>query len=82
MGPRTSTARLGPAESGGSGSATRVPVMVGAVIIIAVLVVVIPVGFLMTMSIVAGVLGWSVESGVDAAYEGTEELALAYGTDA
>ena len=56
--------------------------MVGAIIIIAVLVVVIPVGFLMTMSIVAGVLGWSVESGVDAAYEGTEDLALAYGTDA
>ena len=53
--------------------------MVGAILIIAVLVVLIPVGFLMTMSIVAGVLGWSVESGVADAFEGTEDYALAYG---
>ena len=52
--------------------------MAGAVIIILVLVVVIPVGFLMSMSIVAGLLGWSVEGEVDAANAGTEYLALAY----
>ena len=52
--------------------------MVGAILIIAVLVVLIPVGFLMTMSIVAGLLGWSVEDEVDQAYQGTEDFALAY----
>ena len=52
--------------------------MAGAVIIILVLVVVIPVGFLMSMSIVAGLLGWSVEDEVDVANEGNEYLALAY----
>ncbi|CAB4620139.1 unannotated protein [freshwater metagenome] len=52
--------------------------MLGAVIIIFVLVIAIPVGFLMTMSIVAGVLGWSVEDEVDVTYAGTEEFALAY----
>lgn len=52
--------------------------MIGAVIIILVLVIAIPVGFLMTMSIVAGVLGWSVEDEVDQTYAGTEDLALAY----
>jgi hypothetical protein len=48
------------------------------VIIIVVLLMAIPVGFLMTMSIVAGVLGWSVEDEVDVNYAGTEEFALAY----
>ena len=52
--------------------------MIGAVIIVLVLVIAIPVGFLMTMSIVAGVLGWSVEDEVDVTYAGTEEFALAY----
>ena len=52
--------------------------MVGAVIIIFVLVIAIPVGFLMTMSVVAGVLGWSVEDEVDVTYAGTEDYALAY----
>ncbi len=52
--------------------------MPGVVIIILVLVIAIPVGFLMTMSIVAGLLGWSVEDEVDQAYQGTEDFALAY----
>ena len=52
--------------------------MVGAVIIILVLVIAIPVGFLMTMSVVAGVLGWSVGDEVDETYAGTEDYALAY----
>jgi len=52
--------------------------MLGTVIIILVLLIAIPVGFLMTMSIVAGVLGWSVEDEVDVNYAGTEDFALAY----
>jgi hypothetical protein len=52
--------------------------MLGAVIIILVLVIAIPVGFLMTMSIVAGVLGWTVGDEVDQTYAGTEEYLLAY----
>lgn len=55
--------------------------MPGVVLIILVLVVVIPVGFLMTMSVVAGLLGWTVEDEVDAAYEGTEYHALAYAAE-
>ena len=39
--------------------------MLGAVIIVLVLVIAIPVGFLMTMSIVAAVLGWTVGDEVD-----------------
>lgn len=45
-------------------------------IIVLVLVVVIPVGFLVTMSLVAGVLGWVTKAEVDDAYTGTEELEL------
>jgi hypothetical protein len=52
--------------------------MVSVVLIILVLLIAIPVGFLTTMSIVAGVLGWSVEDEVDGNYAGTEEFALAY----
>lgn len=46
------------------------------VIIVFVLVVGIPVGFLVTMSVVAGVLGWATKTEVDERYAGTEELAL------
>jgi hypothetical protein len=49
---------------------------VSVVIIVLVLVVVIPVGFLITMSLVAGVLGWTLKTQVDDAFEGTEELEL------
>ena len=52
--------------------------MLGAVIIVIVLLIAIPVGFLMTMSIVAGVLGWTVGDEVDQTYAGTEEYLLAY----
>jgi hypothetical protein len=48
----------------------------GAIAIIIVLVVVIPVGFLITMSIVAGGLGWALKDEVDDAYAGTEDLAI------
>ena len=43
--------------------------MLGAVIIVLVLVIAIPVGFLMTMSIVAAVLGWTVGDEVDHTFE-------------
>lgn len=52
--------------------------MPGVIIILLVLLVVIPVGFLMTMSLVAAALGWAVESEVDETYAGTEDYALAY----
>jgi hypothetical protein len=50
----------------------------GVLIILFILLVAIPVGFLMTMAIVAGVLGWTVESEVAATSAGSEEHALAY----
>jgi len=52
--------------------------MIGVVLIVLVLVVAIPVGFLMTMSVVAGVLGATVEGEVDQINEGNEYMALAY----
>ena len=53
--------------------------MLGVLIIILVLVVAIPVGFLVTMSLVAAVLGWAVKSEVDDLYAGTEDLTLSQG---
>ncbi len=50
--------------------------MPGVIIILFVLIVAIPVGFLITMSVVAGVLGWVVKSEVDEDFEGTEDLAI------
>ncbi|CAB4598987.1 unannotated protein [freshwater metagenome] len=50
--------------------------MPGVIIILIVLVIAIPVGFLMTMSLVAAVLGWAVKSEVDDLYTGTEDLEL------
>jgi hypothetical protein len=49
---------------------------VSVVLIVIVLLVVIPVGFLITMSGVAALLGWVTKTEVDDAFEGTEELAL------
>jgi hypothetical protein len=51
----------------------------GVIIILFVLVVAIPVGFLVTMSLVAAVLGWAVKSEVDDLYAGTEDLTLSQG---
>ncbi|MEY4130333.1 MAG: hypothetical protein RLZZ31_457 [Actinomycetota bacterium] len=51
--------------------------MPGVVIIVLILVLAFPVAFLMSMSIVAAVLGWSVGGEVDEKYAGTEELELA-----
>jgi hypothetical protein len=49
---------------------------VSVAIIVLVLVVVIPVGFLVTMSGVAGLLGFLLKDQVDDAYAGSEELAV------
>jgi hypothetical protein len=44
--------------------------------IVLILLVLIPVGFLITMSFVAMVLGWVTKTQVDDAFEGTEDLAI------
>lgn len=50
--------------------------MVGGIIIAVVLIVVIPVGFLVTMGAVAALLGQTTKTDVDRRYEGTEYLEL------
>jgi hypothetical protein len=50
----------------------------GVIIILIVLLIAIPVGFLMTMTLVAAVLGWTVGAAVDDAFVGTEDYALAH----
>ncbi len=50
--------------------------MVGAIIIAAILVVVFPVVFLVSMGVLAGVLGQTTKVDVDRRYEGTEYLEL------
>ena len=52
--------------------------MPGVLVILIVLLIAIPVGFLLTMSLVAAVFGWSIGAEVDAAFEGTEDYALAH----
>jgi hypothetical protein len=49
--------------------------MAGAIVIIVVLLM-IPVGFLMAMTGVAGVLGWALRNDAAARYEGSELLEL------
>jgi len=48
----------------------------GVVIILIVLVVAFPVMFLVTMSVVAGLLGWALKDQVDDEFAGTEDLAI------
>jgi hypothetical protein len=48
----------------------------GVVIIVLILVVAIPVGFLITMTLVAALLGHVVKTEVDEDFEGTEDLAI------
>jgi hypothetical protein len=48
----------------------------GVIIILFVLIVAIPVGFLITMGIVAWVLSWTVKSEVDDDFVDTEDLAI------
>lgn len=50
--------------------------MVGALVIAIVLVVVIPVGFLISTGVLAAVLGQTVKTDVDKRFEDTEYLEL------
>ncbi len=51
--------------------------MIGVVLMILTLLVVIPVGFLMTMGALAGLLGGLTKADADARYEGSELLDIA-----
>jgi hypothetical protein len=48
----------------------------GAIIIILVLVIGIPVAFLITMGVVAAVMSFVIKTEVDEDFEGTEDLAI------
>ena len=50
--------------------------MPGAIVIILVLVIGIPVAFLITMAIVAAVMSYVIKTEVDEDFEGTEDLAI------
>ncbi|HEX6425949.1 MAG TPA: hypothetical protein VFZ79_20825 [Acidimicrobiales bacterium] len=50
--------------------------MLGAVLIVVVLLVVIPVGVMMSGAVVAAALGWTLKDDADARYEGSELIAL------
>ena len=46
--------------------------MIGAVILAIVIVIVIPVGFLMTMAVVSAIFGVALKSNAEAEHEGSE----------
>lgn len=50
--------------------------MIGALILAAVIVVVIPVGFLMTTAAVAGIMGFAMKTNADAVADGSELIEL------
>jgi hypothetical protein len=50
--------------------------MSGAVIIVVVLVVLIPVAVIMTGAVVAGILGWALKENGDTTHEGSELIDL------
>ncbi len=50
--------------------------MIGAIILIFALVVVIPVGVLMSSTIAAGILGWALTTDAEARNEGSELIEL------
>jgi hypothetical protein len=50
--------------------------MSGAVIIVVVLVVLIPVAVIMTGALVAGILGWALKDNGEATHEGSELIDL------
>ena len=58
--------------------AGTLPHMIGAIIIAVVLVVVIPVGFLMTMALPAGVLGFLLKSRAEAIHPDSELIDTNY----
>lgn len=50
--------------------------MIGALILAAVIVIVIPVGFLMTTAAVAGIMGFALKTNADAEADGSELIEL------
>lgn len=52
--------------------------MLGAIILAVVIIVVIPVGFLMTMAIVSAVMGWALTDDAEARADGSELIDLNY----
>jgi hypothetical protein len=50
--------------------------MAGAVVIVIVLVIAIPVAVLMGTALIAVALGWALKEGADARHEGSELIAL------
>jgi len=50
--------------------------MIGALILAAVIIVVIPVGFLMTTGIVAGIMGFALTNNAEAQADGSELIDL------
>jgi hypothetical protein len=53
-------------------------VMIGAIILAVVILVVIPVGFLMTMAIVSAIMGFAMKTNADAEHDGSELIDLNY----
>jgi hypothetical protein len=52
--------------------------MIGAIILAVVILVVIPVGFLMTMAVVSGIMGFAMKTNADAEHDGSELVDLNY----
>ena len=52
--------------------------MIGAIILAVVIIVVIPVGFLMTMGVVSGIMGFAMKTNADAEADGSELIDLNY----
>jgi hypothetical protein len=52
--------------------------MIGAIILAVVILVVIPVGFLMTMAVVSGIMGFAMKTNADAEHDGSELIDLNY----
>lgn len=60
----------------GTCSSGRLSLMIGALILAAVIVIVIPVGFLMTTAAVAGIMGFAMKTNADAVADGSELIDL------
>jgi len=50
--------------------------MLGAVVLVVILLIVIPVSVAMSGAVVAGILGWSLRDNGDATHEGSELIDL------
>lgn len=52
--------------------------MIGAIILAVIIIVAIPVGFLMTMAAVSGIMGFAMKTNADAEADGSELIDLNY----